>query len=522
MAGRHFILIFLVQYFVSLHGAKILTVCFIGGSHFLLMDEISRVLHNNGHDVRMLLQIGDGLLPGYKMQDSPYQITSWQMDENYLNGFKSFFKDHEKVFFTSRDRIPDFFPFFVQMSLQCKMIFNQSSVINSLRDEKYDIAVIDALNPCSLLVTEKLGIPFIAFHPVMFSNAIKVGLPCPLSYVPLFWSQLTDRMTFLERVKNTIFFFASQLEGRKINAVFDNVIEEHFPAGSRPSLADLYLKAELWIYNIDFSIEFARPLLPHVQYIGGLLAKPAKPVSQELENFISQSGDTGFIVVALGSMISSYPLKELVKEMNDAFKQIPQHVIWRYQGSEWPKDLELAPNVKIMDWISQNDLLGHPKARLLVTHGGLNSLMEAVYHGVPVVGIPLFGDQFDNVVRIKAKKMGTFILPDHLNAESFANTIRHVTEDKSYKASAMHLSLIHRSHPFPPDQQLVRWVDHIIKVGGGDHLRPYAFQQPWYQQYLLDVILFISMCFFVACYLVVKLLRIFMGKLSSIGKQKQN
>ncbi|KAM4809753.1 UDP-glucuronosyltransferase 3A1 [Rhinophrynus dorsalis] len=408
------------------------------------------------------------------------------------------------------------------LSNQCKAILNQTAIMNSLRDEKYDIAVIDAFNPCTFLIAKKLGIPYIAYFTGMFANARQVGLPTPLSYVPLFQSQLTDRMDFPERVKNTIFYLLSPIVERYLNSVFDDVIEEYFPVGSRPSLSQLYQEAELWIYNVDFSIEFARPLLPNVQYIGGLLAKPAKPVSQELEDFISQSGDAGFIVVTLGSMISSCPLKEFVKEMNNGFAKIPQKVIWRYQRSEWPNDLELAPNVKIMDWISQNDLLGHPKARLLVTHGGLNSLMEAIYHGVPVVAIPLFGDQPDNAVRIKAKHFGTFIPTDQFNSQRFASAIKQIIEDASYKASAMHLSLIHRSHPFPPDQQLVGWVDHIIKVGGGKHLHPYVYQQPWYQQYLLDVILFISMCLFVVGYLIVKLLRLFIGKLCSSVKQKQN
>uniref|UniRef100_A0A8C5LUC6 UDP-glucuronosyltransferase n=1 Tax=Leptobrachium leishanense TaxID=445787 RepID=A0A8C5LUC6_9ANUR len=208
--------------------------------------------------------------------------------------------------------------------------------------------------------------------------------------------------------------------------------------------------------------------------------------------------------------------------MNEGFAKVPQKVIWRYKSSLWPTDLELASNVKLMHWFSQNDLVGHPKIRLLVTHGGMNSLMEAVYHGVPVLGIPLFGDQFDNLVRVKAKHLGLFIPPHEIKAEYLANTIRRLTEDQSYKSSAMKLSIIHKTHPFPPQQKLVRWVDHILQTGGGSHLRPYAYQQPWYQQCLLDVILFVAACLLLGCYFTVRIIRFMVRKLCSIRKLKQS
>ncbi|KAM8960882.1 UDP-glucuronosyltransferase 3A1-like [Pelodytes ibericus] len=545
----HISLIFIMQNILLLQGARILTVSFVGhrrllprersvpafcingiscilsslgGSHFLLMDEISRILHNNGHEVRMFLQIGRGLMPGYEPRTNPYPVTTWSMDENYLDNFEKFIQLRNQEFFMGRSGLSTYTEFIRQLSHQCNQALNQSVILNTLREEQYDIAVIDAFNPCTLLISEKLGLPYIAFFPVAFANALQVGLPTPLSYVPLYKSQLTDRMDFFQRVKNTFMYVALHVVETQCQAIFEDMINEHFPVGSRPSISDLYLKAELWIYNIDFSIEFPRPLLPHVQYIGSLLAKPAKPVSEELEDFISQSGESGFIVVTLGSMVASCPVKDLLMEMNHGFAKIPQKVIWRYECSKWPKDLELAPNVKLMDWISQNDLLGHPKVRLLVTHGGLNSLMEAIYHGVPVLGIPLFADQFDNVVRVKAKHMGTFIPPVQIKAEYFANTLRQIIEDQSYKSSVMKLSVIKRSHPFPPDQQLVRWVEHIIQSGGGGHLRPYGFQQPWYQRYLLDVLLFIAVCLVITIYLVVKTASFCIGKLCSRRKQKQS
>ena len=41
---------------------------------------------------------------------------------------------------------------------------------------------------------------------------------------------------------------------------------------------------------------------------------------------------------------------------------------------------------------------------MFLTHGGLNGLQEAVYHGVPVLGLPMGTDQYMNL--IKAEKEG--------------------------------------------------------------------------------------------------------------------
>ncbi|XP_067401768.1 UDP-glucuronosyltransferase 3A2-like isoform X2 [Emydura macquarii macquarii] len=470
-----FLLLFLLP-----EAFKILILSFIGGSHYLMMDEISHVLHNRGHEVRMLLQAGVLMIPGFKYErPNTYQITTWSASQDYISDYEKWFADNMEDFLKGREDLSHYLDFMNNLAYQCRVILNESKMLNSLKDEKFDITVIDGFNPCSFLVSEKLGLPFVAVFTGTFANGLRVGIPSPLSYVPVFHSHLTDHMDFWDRVKNCLMSLVSTIVENQVQAIFENVIKDYFPAGSRPVLPELYLKAELWIYNTDFSFEFARPLLPNTVYIGGLLAKPAKPLSQELEDFIAKSGEDGFIIVTFGSMLSSIPLLEVLQEMNTAFAHLPQGVIWRCQHSKWQKELKLASNVKIADWLPQNDLLGHPMARLLVTHGGLNSLMEAIYHGVPVVGIPLFGDQYDNMVRVEARKMGIALRIDQLKADKFTCTMKQVIEDKRYKSAVMFLSTIHHSHPLPPDQRLARWIEHVLQTRGGAHLQPSAFQQPW-------------------------------------------
>ena len=75
---------------------------------------------------------------------------------------------------------------------------------------------------------------------------------------------------------------------------------------------------------------------------------------------------------------------------------------------------------------------GHKKARLFITHGGQNSLLQAVYHAVPVLGIPLFGDQFDNVVRAETKGLGLSISPTHITRELLSSAVQTLIRDTRY------------------------------------------------------------------------------------------
>ncbi|NP_001403339.1 UDP-glucuronosyltransferase 3A2 isoform 2 [Mus musculus] len=360
-----------------------------------------------------------------------------------------------------------------------------------LKNENFDLVLLDSMDLCSLLIVEKLGKRFVSFLPFQFSY-MDFGLPsAPLSYAPVYGSGLTDQMDFWGRVKNFLMFLDFSMKQREILSQYDSTIQEHFVEGSQPVLSDLLLKAELWFVNSDFALDFARPLFPNTVYVGGLLDKPVQPIPQDLENFISQFGDSGFVLVALGSIVSMIQSKEIIKEMNSAFAHLPQGVLWTCKTSHWPKDVSLAPNVKIMDWLPQTDLLAHPSIRLFVTHGGMNSVMEAVHHGVPMVGIPFFFDQPENMVRVEAKNLGVSIQLQTLKAESFALTMKKIIEDKRYKSAAMASKIIRHSHPLTPAQRLLGWIDHILQTGGAAHLKPYAFQQPWHEQYMLDVFLFL-------------------------------
>lgn len=76
-----------------------------------------------------------------------------------------------------------------------------------------------------------------------------------------------------------------------------------------------------------------------------------------MEEFISGSGDAGFIFVSMGSSVKAANMPEYLRRLLlCVFRQLPQRVLWKWEaGNDMP---DLPPNVKLSRWLPQQDLLG--------------------------------------------------------------------------------------------------------------------------------------------------------------------
>lgn len=173
-------------------------------------------------------------------------------------------------------------------------------------------------------------------------------------------------------------------------------IGETFGANT-PSLAELERSAALALINVNAAMDYAQPLPPNVIPVAGLHIKNAKPLPADIESFMNSSR-RGAILFSLGSNFRSDSMN--VKAQNafvDAFRQLADyHFMWKFE-SEMSAS-QLPKNVLIRRWLPQADILAHPNTRLFFTHAGLLSTQEAIWRGVPMLGMPFVFDQ--HMVRI--------------------------------------------------------------------------------------------------------------------------
>jgi len=108
------------------------------------------------------------------------------------------------------------------------------------------------------------------------------------------------------------------------------------------------------------------------------------------------------------------------KILMNVFSKLNAQVLVKWANETMPN---LPKNVKLSKWLPQQDVLGHPKIKLFITHCGGGGLEESVFHGVPIIGMPFWGDQFLNVETAKRLGFGLEFDWNELTEENLASVI---------------------------------------------------------------------------------------------------
>ncbi|KAF4801174.1 hypothetical protein TURU_036392 [Turdus rufiventris] len=469
-------------------------------SHWINVKVLLQELVLRGHEVTVLVP-SSNLLINYQDTSSPFTFEVLQVPfsqetlDASMEDFLNFWMNEAsnlfpwEIMWTMKEQLEAF----TNMSKQtCDTLVMNSHLIAKLQQAKFDVLIADPLSVGGELVAEILEIPFVYSFRFSDGNVVERlcgGLPSPPSYVPASTMGLTHQMSFMERLQNFLFYIFTDLFFVKFwrdewDGYYSNVL------GRPTTLCETMGKAEIWLIRTYWDFEFPRPFLPNFEFVGGLHCQPAKPLPKEMEEFVQSSGEHGIIVFTLGSMV--YNLSdEKSNVIAKALSQLPQKVLWRYKGK---KPETLGSNTKIYDWIPQNDLLGHPLTKAFITHGGTNGLYEAIYHGIPMVGIPMFADQHDNIAHMVAKGAAVQVDFNTMKTQDLVDALNTVIYNSTYKENALKLSKIQHDQPVKPLDRAVFWIEFVMRHKGAKHLRPAAHHLTWYQYHSLDVLAFLFTC----------------------------
>uniref|UniRef100_A0A667YMF4 UDP-glucuronosyltransferase n=1 Tax=Myripristis murdjan TaxID=586833 RepID=A0A667YMF4_9TELE len=461
------------------HGGKVL-VFPLDGSHWINMRVLIEELHSRGHEITVIRPEDSW----YIKRDSPHYKT---INVNSSSGFNEevFGSFVTKLLKVQREGASAW----VRMSVEFKLveqfyemtrcmvqmtekIFEDTAMMQTFQDAKYDVVLTDPTAGGGVLLAHRLGLPLIlnVRWTVEGEGHFSIA-PSPLSYVPLPGTELTDEMTFPQRIKNFLHFFLMRLQIAYIaDPNYKPFVHRYF--GSDVHYMELFQAADIWLMRTDFTFDFPRPTMPNIVYMAGFQCKPSKPLSQDLEDFVQSSGEHGIIVMTLGTLVGELP-EDFAEDIAEAFAQLPQKVIWRHMGK---RPSTLGNNTLLLDWLPQNDLLGHPKTRVFVAHGGTNGVQEAIYHGIPLIGLPVMFDQQDNLFKMKARGVAKVLDIATVTKDIFLEALKEVLYEPSYREKMQTLSRLHRDQPMKPLDRAMFWIEFVMRHKGASYLRTESYK----------------------------------------------
>ncbi|ODN00424.1 UDP-glucuronosyltransferase 2B23 [Orchesella cincta] len=382
-------------------------------------------------------------------------------------------------------------------------------IIQEILKESYDLIFVQPLfNDCVLGLVHKLKAPLVLFSPVSLAgfHAEKVGSHFPPSFNPNIFLSYPREMTFYQRFVN--FGFNLMMEGILrfyFEPGMEAIYREKLGDESIPSVREIMGNASLFLSNGHFTLHGPKPFMPDIVDVGGLHSRPAQPIPKDLEDFIKKGKD-GFIYFSMGSAIKASQMPDAKRKIFlNVFSKLKQQVLWKWETETMP---DLPKNVKLSKWLPQQDLLGHKDIKMFITHCGGGSTEEAIYHGTPLLGLPMFGDQPLNA---KLAKTHDFIVEMDWNAlteESFMSAIQELLNNPKYRDNVKKISTLYKDQPDSPLNRAVYWVEYVMRHKGAPHLRSEGRKLNFFQYHSYDVILTYIAIISIVIYLIFSILNL--------------
>lgn len=223
---------------------------------------------------------------------------------------------------------------------------------------------------------------------------------------------------------------------------------------------------------------------------------------KNLENFLDGAKDEGVILFSMGTNVKSSDIQpDKLQAFFNVFSKLKQKIIWKWEDDKIPA--KKPSNVLMQNWLPQDDILAHPNVRLFISHCGAGGIGEAKYHGVPILGIPIFGDQPNNAISISKEGWGVHLPYDDITEKSLSEAINEILTNQTYTNKVKKLSLLYRDRPLNPLDTAVYWVEYVLRHNGAKHMQSEAVHLNIFQKCSLDVIAFLV----VVCVLIVKVIK---------------
>jgi len=107
--------------------------------------------------------------------------------------------------------------------------------------------------------------------------------------------------------------------------------------------------------------------------------------------------------------------------------------------------MTLGPNMYGDEFLPQPSIL--PQCDLLITHGGNNTTCEGFHFGLPMIGLPLFWDQYDNAQRLEETGFGVRLPTYDWTPAQLTGAVERLLADEALAARMKDISATVQADP---------------------------------------------------------------------------
>ncbi|GAB0090001.1 hypothetical protein DMENIID0001_046320 [Sergentomyia squamirostris] len=424
-----------------------------GPSHYLFISQLSETLVKQGHNITILID-SRAFLEQSSVKNLTYLYdNSVQESENLIE--TNHIETNEPYVLELAMEWEDYT---IRKLKKLRLSKGYRQLLAYPNDFKFDLILYDCTTlPIFLGFHQKFNQPpligFASINGVSQLNYVTGSMFYP-SFIPFLYNRNLCN-SFFGRVKNNLLLFSHHYYRRYHSMpIIQSMLKDDFP--DLPPLSEIEEKTKLVLVNYSPVIHDPEPILPNVIPVAGMHIKKAKPLTEEFEKILNSS-ENGLILFSVGTNVETRMLGEdRIRKFLEVFMQLPQYnFLWKFDEDGIN---DIPKNVIIKKWLPQNDILAHPNTKLFISHCGLLSSIEATWYGVPILGSPVFGDQFVNAYQlVKAGLAEQFNIVDFTTEEVKDLILKMMTIPK-YSITANKRSILLRDHPHPPLEKALWWI----------------------------------------------------------------
>jgi UDP:flavonoid glycosyltransferase YjiC (YdhE family) len=300
------------------------------------------------------------------------------------------------------------------------------NVIAELGREPTDVLVVDHFLLGAVAAGEAAGVPTGVLVHGFYKHRPAAGLPAYAS------GQMPDR-SLVGRLRDLLYNAAVTRIYRRDGLPALNRARRRLGLPVLRSPFDQYDRAARVLILASAALDFpVRRLEPNVRYAG----TPFDDAGAAAWTPPWSAGDARpTVLVSLSTLAQGQA--PVLQQILTALASLPVRALVTLGPSLDASQFTAPPNVIFETFVPHAAVL--PQVTAMVTQCGLGTMMKALAHGIPLVCIPILGDQPDNAARVVARGAGVRLARD-ASPEQIRTAIRRVLDVPSFRENAQRLA----------------------------------------------------------------------------------